>query len=311
MIIGTAYLPKPGPHHEFVPRATSWLSARAQALAHHQEASPHGWTCWAVYDAIKGLTGIGRILLAAHAAGHHAEANDGLRAALTTLTRMILTSQGNRPGWWLPAHAHPPTVRVPTSGAATTGLAHGIAGPLALLAIAQRAGHTVSGQREAIRAAAHWLLTWADPGSSWPPYISGAELDTGPGPGTSDVRGRKTAWCYGIAGTATALTHASRALNDSDLWDTARTALAHIAPYPGQWDTEGTAICHGSAGILLASSRCTPHLADTVANASLTMTSATPGFLNGNGGSALALADYAGLLAHPQSAAWDAILLLS
>ncbi|MGW6746192.1 hypothetical protein ACWGDX_36580 [Streptomyces sp. NPDC055025] len=52
-----------------LPRATAWLSARATALArhHHQRAARTEATPWAVYDAIKGLAGIGRVLLAAHA----------------------------------------------------------------------------------------------------------------------------------------------------------------------------------------------------------------------------------------------------
>ncbi|MYZ34308.1 MULTISPECIES: hypothetical protein [unclassified Streptomyces] len=51
-----------------LPRATAWLSARATALArhHHQRAARAEATPWAVYDAIKGLAGIGRVLLAAH-----------------------------------------------------------------------------------------------------------------------------------------------------------------------------------------------------------------------------------------------------
>lgn len=311
LIIGTAYLPDPGPHHALVPRATTWLSARAQALAHHQQTSPHPWTPWAIYDAIKGLTGIGRILLAAHAAGHHTEADDGLRAALTTLTTMILTRQGNRPGWWLPAHAHPPTVCAPPSGAATTGLAHGIAGPLALLAIAQRAGHTVPGQHDAVSTAAHWLLTWAQPGPSWPPYISGTDLDTGPGPTTGDAPGRRTAWCYGTPGIAAALTHAGRALDDPVMLNTATTAMNHIAPHPDCWDTEGTALCHGSAGILQASTWYGPHLNQTAAHATRAAASAAPGFLNGTAGAALALAGSAALLNHPPTDGWDSILLLS
>ncbi len=90
-------------------------------------------TPWHVYDVITGLAGTGRVLLAAHQSGH-AAAEPGLLAALTTLTNHRAGSR--RPGWWLPADRHPAAVTAHPSGAATTGMAHGIAGPLALLATA-------------------------------------------------------------------------------------------------------------------------------------------------------------------------------
>jgi lantibiotic biosynthesis protein len=109
-----------------------------------------------MYDAINGLAGIGRVLLAALTAGYDT-AESGLLAALQTLTAMIETQHGRRPGWWLPAGEHS---TIHPSGAATTGMAHGIAGPVSLLATAHAAGWSVTGQRAAIQSAAHWLLRW-------------------------------------------------------------------------------------------------------------------------------------------------------
>lgn len=307
LIIGTPYLPDHTPHHTLVPRATTWLSTRAQALAHHQRTSPNPWTPWAIYDAIKGLSGIGRILLAAHTTGHQTEATPGIHAALTTLTHMILTNQGTRPGWWLPAHAHPSTVPIPLSGAATTGMAHGIAGPLAFLSLAQLAGHTVPGQHDAITNAAHWLLTWADPGPTWPPHIPGTHLDTGPTSTPSTTPGRRTAWCYGTPGIATALTHAGNALNNPTLLNTATTALTHLATNPTHWDTEGPGLCHGTAGPLITTRDSPPAPAQR-------STSATPGpgLLDGRAGIALAVADWSYQTAKLQGGpSWKSILLLS
>jgi hypothetical protein len=136
------------------------MSARAVALAEqHREHVAAGvvGTPWHVYDAITGLAGIGRVLLAAVASGHNAE--PGPLAPLDTLIAMARTRHGARPGWWLPADQHPGGVQVDPSGAATTGLAHGIAGPLAL-SLAQLAGYSVAGQAAAIREAVHWLLRW-------------------------------------------------------------------------------------------------------------------------------------------------------
>ncbi|ARQ69852.1 lanthionine synthetase LanC family protein [Streptomyces marincola] len=311
LIIGTAHLPERGPHHALAPRATSWLSARAQALAQLQRTSPGSWAPWAVYDAIKGLSGIGRILLVSHATGHRAEATPGLHAALTTLIRMILTDQGTRPGWWLPAHAHPPSVPVPPSGAATTGMAHGIAGPLAFLALAHLAGHIAPGQHDAIAGAAHWLLTWADPGPSWPPHVSGADLDAGPTPPPGVIPGRRTAWCYGTPGIATALTHAGHALGEPAFLRTATAALDHLATDVSTWDTEGPGLCHGAAGVLASARHGGSRLAARARDTVLSLPSAAPGLLGGRAGTALALADDAGLLARQRAAPWESVLLIS
>jgi hypothetical protein len=329
LIVGTGYLPDSGPHHSMLPRATSWLSARAQALARvQQRTTADAGTPWAIYDAIKGLAGIGRILLAAQARGHGAQAAIGLQAALTTLTRMILTPNRSRPGWWLAATDHPPTVTVHPSGAANTGLAHGIAGPLAFLATAHLGGHTVVGQTTAIDTAAHWLLTWTRPGPTWPPYISGDDLDAGPAPARAITPGRTTAWCYGTPGIGRALSLAGQALADPDLRRAGRAAVAALADRtPAQWDTEGPGLCHGSAGVLQAATRTEsravarqaaeyttsfhdhgPPLGFPQAESGAAFNS--PGFLTGAAGTALALADYAGLLPSAPSAPWDCLLLL-
>ncbi|MBL1101807.1 lanthionine synthetase LanC family protein [Streptomyces coffeae] len=315
LIIGAGYLPPKDNHHPLLPRATAWLSARATALAHHhyQRAAREQGTPWAVYDAIKGLAGIGRILLAAHNRGHGAEAEVGLRAALSALTHMILTPIGTRPGWWLPATLHPPTVKISPTGAATTGIAHGISGPLAFLATAHRAGHTVPDQPDAIHASADWLLTWQTAERTWPPHISGSALDGNSG-GATAGEGRTTAWCYGTPGIATALASAGHALGLPALNRIAADAMNALAARPLEdWDIEGTALCHGSAGVLQSAFRlsCRP-LVDRVVHTTLAgaMNSRPYGFLTGRAGTTLVLAHLGGLLPGPADA-WDCLVLLS
>ncbi|MFE4664626.1 lanthionine synthetase C family protein [Streptomyces sp. NPDC056716] len=316
LIIGTGYLPTPHTHRTTLTRATTWLSARVHALAHHhrERSAHHQATPWAVYDTIKGLTGIGRILLAAHHRGQHAEAEPGLTAALSALTHMILTPHGKRPGWWIPADLHPSTVEVPATGAATTGLAHGIAGPLALLSIAHHAGHTVPGQTDAIHTAAQWLLTRQTPDHTWPPHISAKTLDNPATRTPSTAEGRTTAWCYGTPGIATALTHAALTTGHRPFRRTAEHAMNALAARPpSQWDTEGSALCHGSAGVLHSARRLAcPELARLAANSTLDSTPARrpEGFLTGRAGTALVLADLGALLPQPDDP-WDSILLIS
>lgn len=230
------------------------------------------------------------------------------------LTHMILTPVGTRPGRWLPVALHPPTVRIPTSGAATTGLAHGVGGPLAFLATAHHAGHTMPGQPDAIHAAADWLVTWRTPEHTWPPHVSGHALDSARKGVPARTTGRTTAWCYGTPGIAAALTSAGRALGLPALSHTAADSMNALAARPPEdWDTEGTALCHGSAGILQSARRLSCRtLAVQAVHATLDVALASNpnGFLTGRAGTALALADLGGLLSRPPDA-WDCLMLLS
>ncbi|ADP78957.1 lanthionine synthetase C family protein [Pseudofrankia inefficax] len=329
LIIGVPYLPDPASYATSTTRATHWLSAQAVALAeHHRAALVHGSvsTPWHIYDVITGLAGAGRVLLAAHQSGH-AAAEPGLLAALTTLARLINQPAGSRPGWWLPADRHPAAVNAHPSGAATTGMAHGIAGPLALLAIGHQAGCTVPGQRDAITQAAAWLLRWRDERTgTWPPHITGDELDAGR---ADPPVGRADAWCYGIPGISRALTLAGQAGQESTTQDATRDALRALADRPGRWDVDGPTLCHGHAGVLrTAHAMHHPVLARQAATAvadafdpthrfcfaHVAGSTATdrPGFLTGAAGTALALAEHAAFpVSHDLHTAWDALLLLS
>ncbi|SFD61641.1 lanthionine synthetase C family protein [Streptomyces aidingensis] len=331
LIIGTGYLPDPEPYQTTVRKATTWLSARAQGLASHQHqrfSNNRPGAPWAVYDTIKGLAGIGRVLLAAHTTGHHTEAEPGLTAALTTLTTLITTSPGTRPGWWLPAADHPPGVTVHHSGAATTGLAHGIAGPLAVLSIAHSHGYTVPGQTHAIRTAATWLTTWQEPTGTWPPFISGNDLDSPLPPHRPRPPQRRDAWCYGTPGIGRALCLGGQALTDAAVIRAGQTAITAMADRsPLRWDTEGPTLCHGTAGVLQAAERAQSRsVAERAAHATADFHDPqcpfgfphieartsydNPGFLTGAAGAALATASHAALITARPTAPWDSLLML-
>jgi hypothetical protein len=328
LIIGSAYLPDPDSQRAVTARAVRWLAARAVDLAHdreeHLRAGGVG-TPWSIYDAINGLAGVGRVLLAALTAGYDT-AESGLLAALRTLTAMIDTRHGRRPGWWLPAGEHPAAVSVHPSGAATTGMAHGIAGPVSLLATAHAAGYSVTGQRAALQSAAHWLLRWrTDATHSWAPYVTGDELDSDTAALTA---GRRDAWCYGAPGIGRALILAGRALADPRLTTAGNAAIASLSDRPADlWDVEGPTLCHGYAGVLQSATTSQGGTGDNAAaavaqafNSRLTFAfqhldngvpSDGPGLLTGSAGVALALADHGQLPAPPVPAQWDSLLLLS
>ena len=155
------------------------------------------------------------------------------------------------PGWWVAQRDHhlPTPTAVPASGAATTGLAHGIAGPLATLSIAARRGHTVPGQQEAVHNAATWLIAVQSDDGSWPAHIVGHHLHQRV-PAVFGGPSRQDAWCYGSAGIGSALLHAGTATGEDTFIRAGTAALDRVANRP-QWDTTGPGICHGTGGALL------------------------------------------------------------
>lgn len=145
------------------------------------------------FDLINGLTGIGAYLLQA---GHTNLLREVL-AYLVQLTGQITVDGATLPGWWtVNGPSGRPDPRWP-GGHANLGMAHGIAGPLALLSAAMIGGITVPGQADAIELTDWFLSSWrCGPEISpwWPGMISAREWANAtvdqPGP-------QRPSWCYG------------------------------------------------------------------------------------------------------------------
>jgi lantibiotic biosynthesis protein len=120
---------------------------------------------------------------------------------LVRLTEPLRADGETLPGWWTgddPSFTSAPAF---AGGHANLGMAHGITGPLTLIALATI---TVGGQDEAISRICGWLDNWRqdDPtGHWWPQWITRPEQrtqrTTQPGPG-------RPSWCYGTPGLARA-----------------------------------------------------------------------------------------------------------
>ncbi|GGM55347.1 lanthionine synthetase LanC family protein [Dactylosporangium sucinum] len=234
-----------------------WLARQARDLARRCRPVPE------VFDAVAGLAGLGRLLLLAREFGYD-RAGPGLDAALRALTGVVPVDAGQvRPG-----------------------MAHGLAGPVALLAVALGAGVAVPGQRDALHAAAHRLAAWPAEG--------------------------RHQWCVGTAGIARAVQLAGRALADPVLTRVGTDALAAIAGQPAdRWGVRDAMLCCGHAGVLrTALSAGLPEVADAAAAAIVAgrrPESGPASLLYGDAGVALALYDHA----HPdQPATWPALLLV-
>src|SRR5206468_664968 len=141
-------------------------------------------------------------------------------------------------------------------GHGNLGMAHGIAGPLALLSTTMRRGITVTGQVDAIGRTCAWLdqsRTGTGPRAWWPETISAPVRHAGTvrqgGPG-------RPSWCYGTPGLARAQQLAALALADPRRQRLAEQALAGCVADERQLAQLGDAsLCHGWAGLLQATWR--------------------------------------------------------
>jgi hypothetical protein len=284
------------------------------------------------YDAVTGLSATGRLLLELN---DDPAADPAVRTVLAdvlrylvSITEPVVVHGVEVPGWWCSADRYPVDIdreRFPL-GDFNAGLAHGVAGPLALLALARLRGQVVLGIDAAIARIAAWLVGWrisGEHGPAWPGRID-FRVQTGMRPPPASAR---AAWCYGTAGVARALQLAGAALGDGELTSLALEAIHGVLTGgPEQAGLTDLSLCHGEAGLLQIARRVLTDdpAVDALAERVLERFDPTvpfgyrhgnprsdePGLLYGAAGIALALAD----LADPPPAdrfSWDAVLLLS
>ncbi|MFI6684271.1 lanthionine synthetase C family protein [Streptomyces sp. NPDC050485] len=238
---------------------------------------------WSDYDVITGPTGTGRLLLAAVTEGdpvERAAAEPALRATLdrlVALARPVTVDGRPVPGWWVPSdrQATAGDRRVFPRGDVNLGLAHGIAGPLALLVRSAEYGFTVAGQLDAVHRIAGWLAARADRdayGPVWEPRLGLDEeltraLRERPGPAEVSPHSAAFggAWCYGAVGIANALFRAARLTGEGD-WGRLALRSAHaLLRRPGALERlQGPTVCHGLAGFLQSLFRLGRLAEDTV-----------------------------------------------
>ncbi|MEU3457865.1 lanthionine synthetase C family protein [Micromonospora sp. NPDC006766] len=259
---------------------------------------------YAEYDLIRGLTGLGVTLR--RLGDHHL-----LRQVLDYLVRLT-EPVNDLPGWWCsngPDRNQPP----PPGGHANHGIAHGITGPLALLALTLLDGITVDGHTEAITRICQWLDTWQrHTGNTtwWPQTLTLDDLHRGTPAQQQPLR---PSWCYGTPGIARAQQLAALALHDTTRQQLAETAFTACVNDLAQIRRlTDRSLCHGTAGLLATGRR--------IAADALTPTPLSPlarlhqhtapaddeptGLLDGATGCRLATAA-------ATSTSWDACLLLS
>jgi lantibiotic biosynthesis protein len=203
------------------------------------------------FDVISGCAGVGAYLLSRRE-------DPGAAAALEAVLRTIVALAGGagpRPRWWTPAHLlfDEETVAMYPHGNLNCGLAHGIPGPLALLALAFARGIRVPGIKEAAERLAVWLVTYrADDawGVNWP-YSVPLTPEGLPDRGAKAYGPSRTAWCYGAPGVARALWLAGVAFDRPAWHELALEAMQAVYRRPAAARyIDSPTFCHGVAGLL-------------------------------------------------------------
>jgi len=273
----------------------------------------------AEFDLVRGLTGLGAYLLARD------RGSVLLRGVLDYLVRLtepvpVGDDAGTAvPGWWVDGA---PSVRSPIRAHGNLGIAHGISGPLALLALAMRAGVTVTGHATAMQRIEQWLDSWRQPspaGPWWPKYVTLAEVAAGRP--AQDSAGRPS-WCYGTPGLARAQQLAAIARRDRQRQADAEDALARCLADPAQLaQLTDPYLCHGWAGLAVttwyaAADASTTSLTEQLPRIATALAEHTlrrdgphpPGLIDGAAGAALALYTIA---CDSRASRWPACLLIA
>ncbi|MEO3753568.1 lanthionine synthetase C family protein [Streptomyces sp. B6B3] len=191
----------------------------------------------AEFDLIRGLTGLGALLLIRGAVSPLLEE---VLSYLVSLSRPIRIGGRELPGWW---SAVGPAGEEMDGGHGNNGIAHGIAGPLAVLSLAVRHGVQVPGQHDAIEVFARWLDSH---GSRY--WITLDQLSDPESPEPVPVR---PSWCYGELGIARAQQLAGIARSDPGRQRAAEDTVVHTLADPARLGRiTDASLCHGWAGLL-------------------------------------------------------------
>jgi hypothetical protein len=252
------YLDGSSGNYGFVAAVERELLPEAERLAGLCAHSADGLSP-AAFDAISGVSGIGAYLVLRI---EDAACGAALEKVLSAITWLSQETDGI-PRWRTPAHLvmDETMQRHYPYGNLNCGLAHGVPGMLALLALALREGAEVDGMADAIRRIGEWLLAnrcddeW---GVNWPSAVA---LRPAAGSGSQRLEAApaieapfgasRAAWCYGAPGLARALWIAGQAVGEAAFQETAIAAMEAVYRRPvKQRNIDAATFCHGVAGLL-------------------------------------------------------------
>ncbi|GAB3284184.1 lanthionine synthetase C family protein [Kineosporia babensis] len=268
---------------------------RTRLAAAHRRIDRGELAAFTEYDVFRGLAGLALLWL------QRGSRPTLLEEILTYLVRLTQPAADGQTGWRVWHRRDAFTTFGPHTN---NGLAHGICGPLAVLALAWIKGIKVTGHEDAIaRIMEHLDAVQQTNGVTcwWDRWDT--ECRTSPPP---------LSWCYGTPGIARAQQLAGLALDDCGRRSTVEQAILQQISAPNPAGTGGSTICHGTAGVL----RACEHIAHDAANPDLFRdhidalrsrlavlpVPAVPGLIDGSAGVRLAT--------QGKALPWDACLAL-
>jgi lantibiotic modifying enzyme len=194
----------------------------------------------APYDLVVGLTGLGVYALQRYP---RPVAIECLRRVIERLHGCAQQDEHGLYWWTPPAEIHHESRKQYPSGRADLGVAHGVAGVIALLGGLCGAGVEEATARPLLEGAVRWLLAHSMPTEAGPAFPIWVAPGLQPWPA-------RCAWCYGDPGIAAALLMAARGVGDVG-WEQAAVALAcRAAERPtSQTGVVNAGFCHGAAGL--------------------------------------------------------------
>ncbi|MBS0649054.1 MAG: lanthionine synthetase C family protein [Verrucomicrobia bacterium] len=202
-----------------------------------------------LYDPVQGIIGIGLYGLI-----RNQPWVEEIVQLLIKLSLPIPVDGQLVPGWYMSPEDQftlEDKVRFPR-GNFNLGLAHGMTGILAFLAMAHLGGIRLSGQVEAMERMALWLQlkrVEREDRLFWEGRIAFEDEILGHHKVPSSNR---EAWCYGTPGIARTLYLVGKTLKRVELQQYALESLHSILKLPQQeWQLPGPTFCHGISGLLM------------------------------------------------------------
>ena len=195
----------------------------------------------ASWDHIAGVTGLGAYLLGRR----EREQTRALLESCSTRSRRARAAPD------LSGYRALPDAEAERPARIDVGLSHGVAGPLALLALAAREGIEVAGQREAVAELGGWLVAKAaaDPaGPLWPPWVALADDGVS---ASSPASTRAPRGATGRGASPGALWNAGDCLQEAGWRAAALHGLERALDLdPAERRLPSPTLCHGVAGTL-------------------------------------------------------------
>jgi lantibiotic biosynthesis protein len=194
----------------------------------------------APYDLVVGLTGLGVYALQRYP---RPAATECLRRVVERLQECARHDEHGLYWWTSPAEIDEESQKQYPSGRVDLGVAHGVAGAIALLGSVCGAGVERATTRPLLEGAVRWLLAHSLPTEAGPTFPVWVAPGLQPWPA-------RCAWCYGDPGIAATLLMAARGVGDAD-WEQAAVALAcRAAERPAsETGVVNANFCHGAAGL--------------------------------------------------------------